>query len=163
MLTKVELDVKFLKKKADESDEWLGQGEKSCLKIARQFIDRIEMLTDLCIYKPNRQIDLDEQKPKKEDEDHDDEDKAAEDEFEFLNLSELQEEWDNEDMKVCTDEEVNEEKNQTLLKNLSAYEPALNIINAKILKTADDKNSALKVLEKLYIFLIKFVKNNKQN
>lgn len=69
------------------------------------------MLTDLCIYKPNRVIDLDEQKPKKDDEDHEDDEKAAEDEFEFLNLTELVAEWDNEDMKICTDEEINEEKN----------------------------------------------------
>jgi hypothetical protein len=60
MLTKVEQDVKFLKKKADESDEWLGQSEHQALKTARLFIDRVEMLTDLCIYKPNRVIDIDE-------------------------------------------------------------------------------------------------------
>ena len=128
MLTKIEHDVNFLKKRADESDEWLGQSEHSALKTARQFIDRIEMLTDLCIYKPNRVIDLDEQKPKKDDEDHEDDEKAAEDEFEFLNLTELVAEWDNEDMKICTDEEINEEKNQTLLNNLNAHTPALQII-----------------------------------
>jgi hypothetical protein len=72
-------------------------------------------------------------------------------------------EWDNEDMKVCTDEEVNDDKNQTLLSNSNAYGPAITIINAKPLKSCDDKNSALKVLEKLYIFLIMFVKNNQQN
>jgi len=63
------------------------------------------MLTDLCIYNPKRVIDVDDKKKKKDDEEDEDED-----EFEFLNLSELKQPWDNEDPKICTDEETNDEK-----------------------------------------------------
>ena len=45
------------------------------------------MLTDLCIYRPNRVIDVEEKKKKKHDDDDDEEEK---DEFEFLNLTDLQ-------------------------------------------------------------------------
>jgi len=34
------------------------------------------------------------------------EEKPEEDEFEFLNVSELQEQWDNEDKKVLNDTEI---------------------------------------------------------
>jgi len=67
------------------------------------------MLTDLCIFKPNRVIDIDDKKQKKNDED--DIEEEGEDEFEFLNLTELVQEWDNEDAKICTDEETSDEKN----------------------------------------------------
>ena len=67
------------------------------------------MITDLCVYRPNRVIDTDEKKKKKnEDEVEFEEDN---DQYEFLNLSELVREWDNEDPKICTDEEVNDLKN----------------------------------------------------
>ena len=86
-----------------------------------------------------------------------------EDEFEFLNLTELLQEWDNEDPKVCTDEEDNDEKNQRLLRNLRAHDVSIIIIRQQALDQTEDKNSYLKVLEKAYIFLIKFVKGNKEN
>ena len=59
---------------------------------------------------------------------HDDEDKAAEDEFEFLNTSQLMREWDNEDPKVITDDEEPDDKNQQLLKNLNTHMVAIIII-----------------------------------
>lgn len=39
----------------------------------------------------------------------------------------------------------------------------ITIIKQQGLEGAEDKNSFLKVLEKCYIFLIKFVRNNKEN
>jgi hypothetical protein len=39
----------------------------------------------------------------------------------------------------------------------------LSIIKSKTLKQAENKNSYLKVVERAYIFLIKFVKNNREN
>jgi len=90
-------------------------------------------------------------------------DDDQEDEFEFLNLTELLAEWDNEDPKVTPDDEVNDEKNQILLKNLLAHIVPIIIIRQKGLDNSRDKNSFLKVLEKIYIFLIKFVRNNKAN
>ena len=54
-------------------------------------------------------------------------------------------------------------KNQTLLRNKAAHNVSLTVIKQQGLDEAEDKNSFLKVLEKCYIFLIKFVKNNSEN
>ena len=72
------------------------------------------MLTDLSVLDPDRVIDFDEKK-KKKDFDEDEEGNGEEDEF--LNISELQAEWDNEDPKICDDDEKNDFKIQTLLRN----------------------------------------------
>ena len=50
-----------------------------------------------------------------------------------------------------------------MLKNLSAHIAPIIIIRTQGLDQAEDKNCYLKVLEKAYVFLIKFVRNNKQN
>jgi hypothetical protein len=97
-----------MRKDAETSEFWMGKTGKEDLKKTRYFIDKLEMLTDLCVYKPNRIIDFEDKKKKKDD--IEDEEEEKEDEFEFLNLTELTQEWDNEDPKVCTDEEVNDEK-----------------------------------------------------
>jgi hypothetical protein len=151
-----------MKKNAENSEFWIGNPDRDKLKIARMFIDKLEMLTDLCIYRPNRVIDIDDKKKKKDDDILDNEE-DQEDEFEFLNLTELLAEWDNEDPKVNPDDETHEEKNQILLKNLLAHIVPIIIIRQKGLDQSEDKNSFLKVLEKIYIFLIKFVRNNKIN
>jgi len=57
---------------------------------------------------------------------------------------------------------VNDEGNQRLLRNLKGYEIAISLIK-NTLEEADDKNCYLRVLEKSYIFLIKFVRNNPEN
>jgi hypothetical protein len=111
-----------MKKNAENSEFWIGNTDREKLKVARNFIDKLEMLTDLCIYRPNRVIDIDDKKKKKKKDDDLFEDEGEpEDEYEFLNLTELITEWDNEDPKVCSDEETNEDKNQTLLRNLQAH------------------------------------------
>lgn len=56
-----------------------------------------------------------------------------------------------------------DEQNQRLLRNLLAYEISIQIIKQKSLSNVPNKNAYLKVVEKSYIFLIKFVKNNKEN
>ena len=125
------------------------------LVTSRQFIKRLEMLTELCIYNPDRIVDNDQAKKGNDGND--------EEANEFLNLSELRQEWDNEDPRVTEDDEKIDHKNQTLLRNLKAYEVALLIIDMKSLDEAEDANPYLRVLEKAYIFLIKFVRNNKEN
>jgi hypothetical protein len=50
----------------------MGITEKKELIKARRFIDGIDMLTDLCIYKPNRVIDTDDKKKKKKTEEEED-------------------------------------------------------------------------------------------
>ena len=56
-----------------------------------------------------------------------------------------------------------DEQNQRLLRNLKAYEISIQIIKQRALKSKENKNAYLKVVEKAYIFLIKFVKDNKEN
>jgi hypothetical protein len=78
-----------MKKDAENSEFWIGINNPPAqaeLKKSRNFIDRLEFLTDLCVFKPNRVIDFDDKKKKK---DEDDDEEAAADEFEFLNLTEL--------------------------------------------------------------------------
>ena len=50
---------------AENSEFWIGNTEKKNLVKARRFIDGIEMLTDLCVFRPNRIIDIDDKKKKK--------------------------------------------------------------------------------------------------
>jgi hypothetical protein len=108
ILKKVSAELREMKNDAENSEFWIGITEKDKLKKSRIFIDKLEMLTDLCVYKPNRVIDFDDKKKKK---DEDDEEEQQDDEFEFLNLTELGQEWDNEDPKICSDEETNDQKN----------------------------------------------------
>ena len=68
----------------------MGQNDEECLRKACIFISKLEMLTELCVYNPDRVIDLDGDKKKKKKNDLLDEDQvveAEEDEFEFLNTS----------------------------------------------------------------------------
>lgn len=64
---------------------------------------------------------------------------------------------------MCSDDEKSDEKNQRLLRNLRAHEIPLIIIRQQSLESALDKNAYLRVLEKAYVFLIKFVRGNKEN
>ena len=92
-----------MKKDAEGSEFWMGKADnRTALKQSRIFITKLEMLTDLSIHKPDRVIDIDDKKKKKDEDDGDNE------EDEFLNISELQAEWDNEDPKICDDDEVND-------------------------------------------------------
>lgn len=50
-----------------------------------------------------------------------------------------------------------------MLRNLRAYDISIQIIKQKQIKNVANKNAYLKVVEKAYIFLIKFVKDNKEN
>lgn len=59
------------------------------------------MLSELCIYNPDRVVDTDDKKGGGDDDEAD----------EFLNLSELRQEWDNEDPRVTDDDEKNDHKN----------------------------------------------------
>ena len=160
---KVKNDIREMKKMAENAEFWMGMKQKENLKKARIFIDKLNFITDLCVYRQHRVIDIDEGKKKKHDDDLMEMENEDEDELEFLNLTELIQEWDNEDCKVCTDDEVNDDKYQILLKNLNAHIAPIIIIKTKNLDQAEDKNCYLKVLEKAYIFLIKFVRNSRQN
>lgn len=73
ILKKVSNDIIEMKREAGLSEFWMGVGsDRDQLKRARWFIEKLEMLTDLCVWVENRVIDLDEKKKKNEDEDDDD-------------------------------------------------------------------------------------------
>ena len=76
-----------MKKDAEGSEFWMGKADdKKTLKKSRQFITKLEMLTDLSVHNPDRVIDFDDKKKKS---DIDDEDNENGEEDEFLNISEL--------------------------------------------------------------------------
>ena len=71
----------------------MGQKDKESLKITRRFIDRLSAITALCVKHQNRVLDFgkEEQKTIPNEKNKQKEEKPEEDEFEFLNVSELQE------------------------------------------------------------------------
>jgi len=54
-----------MKKDADNCEFWMGREDEQSLKDSRSFIDRLSALTDLCMYKQNRIIDLGNKKQDK--------------------------------------------------------------------------------------------------
>ena len=159
----VQNEIGVMRKEGENAESWMGNSEdEELLTRARFFIRRLEKITELCVYNPDRKLDLDDKKKKKDDDD-DEGEEGGKDQFEYLNLTELRQLWDNEDPKICDDDEKADSKNQTLLKNLRAYDVAILIIKLQSLEEVDDQNSYLRVLEKCYIFLLKFVRNNTQN
>lgn len=59
-------------------------------------------MIDLCLYNENRVIEAQDEKKK---------DEPVDAEFEFLNLTDLKEDWDDEDMQVCTSDTRTDEQN----------------------------------------------------
>jgi hypothetical protein len=49
----------------------MGDADRDNLKIARWFIEKLEMLTELCVWVENRVFDVEEKKKKDDDEDED--------------------------------------------------------------------------------------------
>lgn len=145
-----------MKREAEDAEQWLGvQDEaKDNLKKSRRFIDKLSSLTSLCVKSDNRVIDFGKDQDKEEPNDND---------FEFLNISELEDMWDNDDKKVIDEDEIPDDQNQQLLCNLNAQQIPLELIKQKRLEVATNKNAYLKVIEKAYIFLLKFVRKNKAN
>ena len=87
---KVQETCRELKKEADNNDDWLGLTEEDALRNAVIFIQKLEMLQDLCIYKPDRVFDADDKK-KKPTEDGEEQAELEEEDnqnekFEFLNI-----------------------------------------------------------------------------
>jgi len=64
---------------------------------------------------------------------------------------------------VIDENEIVDEQNQRILSNLSAYTVALVLIKHRHYEMAENKCAYLKVVEKAYIFLLKYVKKNKEN
>ena len=148
---------------ATESDEWLGESNPTALKLSMGFINKMEMLIDLCTFVEDRVFETDNKKKSDESEEDEDEEEGEAKSDGDMNFDILEEEWDNEDNKIINEDEVNEVKNQILMNNLQAFRIPLKIIAAASLDNADSTVSYLRVLEKCYIFLLKFVRNNRIN
>ena len=71
ILKKVSVELREMKKEAENSEFWMGKPMSDKLKKALLFIQKLEMLTDLCIDFPNRVIEFDVKKKKKKDDDDD--------------------------------------------------------------------------------------------
>ncbi len=96
-----------MKKDAERAEFWMGGDQVEDLKEARSFVDRLSALTDLNVFRENRVIDLGNKKEKKKKRKND-VDEAA---FQFLNLSEFYQQWDDEDKRILTDYDVFDEQN----------------------------------------------------
>lgn len=97
-----------MKRDAEDADLWMGYKDDFNLKKTRRFVDRLSAITALCVKASNRVLDFgkEEENIPNEKNKNSNQEKADEDEFEFLNVSELQEQWDNEDKKVLNDTEI---------------------------------------------------------
>ena len=117
-----------MNKIVENSEFWMGKNDEESLKVSRNFIDKLSWLIDLCIHNENRVLELkggSKKKNKNDKEDAKKEEEEKDNEFEILNLSEFNEEWDAEDMKVVTEDEEPDEQNQRLLRNLRGHDMAL--------------------------------------
>ena len=101
-----------MNKIAENSEFWMGRDDTKSRTWARSFLDKMTWLIDLCIYNENRVLELGGNKKGKKNSDkkaqtnQTDNDK---DNFEELNLSEFDEEFNMEDMKVVNEDEIPDE------------------------------------------------------
>jgi len=75
-----------MKNDVEKAEFWVGIDSEEGLKKTRSFLDRLSSLTDLCVFKDNRVVDMGNKKEEKKRKRNENEDEK----FEFLNLSELQ-------------------------------------------------------------------------
>ena len=93
--------MRSMRKDLEAEEKWLGQEDKKALIRTRSFMDKFSALIDLCIYQEDRVLETGKE----------DQNEEEEREFEVLNLSELKDQWDNEDSQICKNEEVVDEQN----------------------------------------------------
>lgn len=74
-----------MKNDVEKAEFWVGMSSDDGLKQTRNFIDRLSSLTELCVFKENRVVDMGNKKDEKKRKRPENEDEK----FEFLNLSEL--------------------------------------------------------------------------
>ena len=97
---------------AELSEFWMGNKDDiDALKKSKSFISRLEFISDLCVYNPDRKINSD--------------DAIGDD---FADLEDIGKSWDNEDSKIVNEVEIIDNKNQNLLRNLQATRVPLTII-----------------------------------
>ena len=95
-----------MKNDVEKAEFWIGIPTEDGLKQSRNIIDRLSSLTDLCVFKENRVVDLGNKKeePKKGKRKQ----TENEEQFEFLNLSELRDNWDDTDQCVWDESQLSD-------------------------------------------------------
>ena len=163
-----------MKRDGDNAEFWLGREQTDDLRKSRNFMEKFDMLADLCVKKSESPYDFTDnprltkslvksevaklvQKRGKKPGNFENEAAVLKD------TSEMIAEWEDDDTKIVNEEEETDEQNQRLLRNLRGHEIALIIVRQKSLDEAENPNAYLRVLEKAYIFLIKFARNNREN
>lgn len=165
-----------MKREGDNAEFWLGFTGKDELKKSRNFMERFDMLADLCVKKTESPYDFSDNVKLSKSITRNEVAKLvqrrgkmgrvgnADSESAVLNdVSEMIADWEDDDTKIIIEGEETDEQNQRLLRNLKAHEIAMIIIRQKNLDEAESSGAYLRVLEKAYIFLIKFVRNNREN
>lgn len=163
-----------MKRIADNAEFWLGLQGRQELQKARNFMERLEMLADLCEKKQSSPYDFTDSNRLTNSIRRNEVAKlvkkrgspraGSETEAQILHeVSEMTLDWEDDDTRIIQEAEENDEQNQRLLRNLNAHEIALIIIRQRNLDEAENAGAYLRVLEKAYIFLIKFVRNNREN
>lgn len=171
----VEAQLTEMKRIADNAEFWMGLSGKNEAMKARNFMERLDMLSSLCVKGASSQYDFNDnmrlnksmmkfevaklvQKRGRANK------LAADSESAVLNdVSELTADWEDDDTRVIQDSEEPNADMQRLLRNLNAHNIALIIIGQKNLDDVESAGAYLRVLEKAYIFLLKFVRNNPEN
>ena len=103
-----------MNKIAENSEFWMGRDDEKSRKWARSFLDKMTWLIDLCIYNENRVLELKGGKKKNSKSNDKPQNNKIEDDkdnFEELNLSEFDEDFNMEDMKVVNEDEIPDEQN----------------------------------------------------
>lgn len=176
ILRSVQHQLTEMKREADNAEFWLGlQGRNELMK-SRNFMERFDMLADLCVKKAQSPYDFSDNARLTRSIQKSEVAKLikkrgragakgqTENETAVLSdVSEMLADWEDDDTRVTQEEEENDELNQRLLRNLRAHEIALIIVRQKNLDEAENAGAYLRVLEKAYIFLIRFVRNNREN
>ena len=163
-----------MKREGDNAEFWLGFTSNEELRKSRNFMERFDMLSDLCTKKAESPYDFTD-KPRltksivksevaKLIQKRGKKPGSSENEAAVLkDTSEMIADWEDDDPKIVNEEEETDEQNQRLLRNLRGHEIALIIVRQKNLDEAENPGAYLRVLEKAYIFLIKFARNNREN
>ena len=129
IMKKIQTELPWLKKEAENAEFWIGYAEKDCLVQASAVVEKFDSLADLCVFQQERIIPLGNERQEGAEEDE---------EFEQVaNTSELCVEWDYHDYRIIDDDEQPDVENQRLLRNMRAHEIGMIIVKHRSLKEAD--------------------------
>jgi len=140
ILKSVQHQLTDMKREGDNAEFWLGMANTDELKKSRNFMERLDMLADLCVKKAESPYDftdnarltnsirrsevakLVQKRGKKQG------GSSGTEASVLNNVSEMTADWEDDDTRVVNDEEETDEQNQRLLRNLKAHEIALIIV-----------------------------------